>query len=784
MNFSKITSNIILTLRYTILFFGAISINTSHISAQSFQWAKSIESEGYDEGFDLATDSAGNTYVAGMIEFDTDFGNGVILTSAGIHDIFLAKYDPSGNLVWAKRAGGKGGDKIQSIVLDGFGHIYVAGEYEDTSYFENIMMTTAGLGINDMFIAKYDTTGSVIWVRSLSGTGTIQTRGYGVTCDEQGNVYACGGTKGDTYYQGNYLFTSAGDYDGTIVKFDPNGNFRWAKRLGGTDSDKAYGIASDKNGSIYVTGYFVGTADFSSTVNLTGNGHTDIFLAKYNTAGTLQWAKMAGDTGFDRGWDVMLNVNGDIIITGEFQTGYFGTHHVVSRGNEDMFLAAYNSNGDNLWAIDGGGVEDDIGRGLGHDTAGNILVIGDYASAATFSNRTITSNGFADMFAASYSFDGSTLNWISTAGGLSNERGRGIAADYMGNTYVCGEFEDSIHFGNTNLMGNLNLDIYVSKIVQGNLCSTQLVINSQNNCAGQCNGRVEALSSGISPFNYQWSTSPTQFNATATGLCAGTYSVTVTDASGCTTTSTVTITDPLLLQVTTSENDALCAGTCTGSAHATATGEIPITYSWTTTPIQNSEDATGLCAGNYSVVVTDKYGCTTTSMTAISEPSPLQQSAVITNATCIGCADGNLDVTVNGGTLGYSYLWSNGATTEDLSVLQAGTYELCVTDNNNCSLCSTYIVLDSGTGIVVNDSDEQSVYPNPFSNSTTVHVKSTAGKTTRLILYTSTGQEVFETNFSGDKFILNADKLSKGLYFIKLNNENMPKTKMISVVLE
>ena len=69
-------------------------------NAQSFQWAKSIQSAGFDEGYDLVTDPAGNSYIAGMLEFDTDFGNGVVLSSAGIHDIFLAKYSPTGRLVW------------------------------------------------------------------------------------------------------------------------------------------------------------------------------------------------------------------------------------------------------------------------------------------------------------------------------------------------------------------------------------------------------------------------------------------------------------------------------------------------------------------------------------------------------------------------------------------------------------------------------------------------------------------------------------------------------------
>lgn len=785
MKFQESTFYSKINFRIYALICAALLLSVMTTTAQSFQWAKSITSEGYDEGYDLATDPDGNTYVAGMLEFDTDFGNGVILTSAGIHDIFLAKYSSTGRLVWAKRAGGKGGDKIQSLTLDGMGHIYAAGEYEDTAYFETIMKTTSGPGINSMFVAKYDTSGSVMWVKNINGSGLIQTRGYGITSDAQGNVYACGGTKGDTYFEGTFLFTSAGDYDGTVVKFDPNGNFCWARRMGGTDSDKAHGIASDNNGHIYVTGYFVGTADFSPTRNLNGNGHTDIFLAKYDTAGTLQWAKMAGDTGFDRGWDVMVNVNGNIILTGEFQTGYFGTNQVFSRGNQDMFLAAYNSNGDNLWAIDGGGVEDDIGRGLGHDAAGNILVIGDYADVGHFPPQTITSNGFADMFAASYSSDGSTLNWIKTAGGHDSDRGRGIGSDAAGNTYICGEFIDSIQMGNTDMIGNLYLDIYVSKIVPGgNVCSTQLAINSQNSCAGLCNGIAVALPTGQSPFNYSWSTTPLQSTDTARGLCAGTYSVTITDATGCTASASVTLTDPQLLQISTTETNATCFGACNGSSTVVASGESPFTYSWSTSPIQTTEDATGLCLGNYSVIVTDKYGCTQTSNVAIGQPTAIQQSAVITNSTCIGCADGRIDVTVNGGTPGYQYLWSIGEITEDLSILLAGTYELCVTDNNSCTTCETYIVLDSGTGIDNINSSSVSIYPNPFTNSTTIKINSKASEVTKLKMYSSVGQVVFETQFSGNEFILHADDLANGIYFLQLINGTYQNEKPISVVIQ
>lgn len=123
-------------------------------SAQTVQWYKTIKSQGNEEAYDIAVDHDGNEYVTGMIEYESDFGNNVILESVGSHDIFIAKYDSSGNLIWAKRAGGKGGDKAQSIVLDGQGFLYIAGEFEDTCRWDTIAKMTPGIGVNNMFVAR------------------------------------------------------------------------------------------------------------------------------------------------------------------------------------------------------------------------------------------------------------------------------------------------------------------------------------------------------------------------------------------------------------------------------------------------------------------------------------------------------------------------------------------------------------------------------------------------------------------------------------------------------
>lgn len=670
-----------------LLFFAVMSLYSQISSAQTYQWAKSIKSEGFDQAYDIAADPQGNVYVAGQIEYVADFGNGILLESVGSHDIFVAKYTPAGRLVWAKRAGGRGGDKVHSIALDGLGNIFLGGEFEDTCYFEGIRKVTRIPDINNMFIAKYDTSGNVQWVRNIDISDTLQTRGYSVACDAQGNVYSCGGTKGNTYYENNFLFNSAGDYDAMVVKFNANGDFVWARRMGGPESDKAYGILSDNNGYIYVTGYFVGLAEFGPGVSINGRGGTDIFLAKFDTAGTLQWVEQAGDTGFDRGWDLTLNVNSEIIVTGEFQAhAEMGSNIVHSRGNYDMFLAAYSSAGICQWALSGGGPEDDIGRGVTHDNNGNIFVIGDYGGTATFPPSTINGNGFSEVFLSSYDASGSNLRWLRSLGSYENDRGRGVAADAAGNVFICGEYVDSMQFANITLHGDSLLDMFVTKIVSGNFCSTQLSLTGQISCTGSCNGTALASSNGTGPFTYSWSTSPVQTGAMATGLCAGTYTVVSTDAVGCSSSASITLTSPQATVLSQSTQSASCFAACDGSSIISASGNGPFTYSWSTNPVQTGNSASGLCSGNYMVTSTDANGCTATMSIAINQPAQIQVNLSKTDPSCFGVCDGSALVSANGqGAV--TYLWSGAAghTGSSISGLCDGLYTVTCTDAASCT---------------------------------------------------------------------------------------------------
>jgi len=211
-------------------------------------------------------------------------------------------------------------------------------------------------------------------------------------------------------------------------------------------------------------------------------------------------------------------------------------------------------------------------------------------------------------------------------------------------------------------------------------------------CNGGNNGQVSISGSGgTSPYTYLWTGGST--SSTVTGLVAGTYTVTITDNSGCSTTSSATVSQPAVLANTTSGTNATC-GNANGSATATATGGTsPYTYLWTGGA--TSSTATGLVAGTYSVTITDSHGCTSTGTTTISNIAGPTAAATATNATC-GNTDGSATVTPSGGTAPYTYLWSNGGNTATINAIASGSYSYTVTDVNGCQVTGSVAVSDIG----------------------------------------------------------------------------------------
>ncbi|GEM_PF-524215 len=279
--------------------------------------------------------------------------------------------------------------------------------------------------------------------------------------------------------------------------------------------------------------------------------------------------------------------------------------------------------------------------------------------------------------------------------------------DTLGTTYwfegSCGGVPIDSGFS-TDVTPNTSTWYYVANVYNGfaSFCdSMEVTVNdnptvSYSNvtdaaCFGDMNGEATAdPTGGESPYSYAWSNSGTM--ATATGLAAGEYYTTVTDANGCSSIDTVNIGEPDLLEAMISNViDPLCNGDDNGEATAAGMGGTsPYTYAWSSGGSSATE--TGLAAGTYTVTITDDNGCTEEANEIVDEPDMLTNAFTSNDATCESGADGSIESDVAGGTGPYTYMWTDGSTTEDASDLAAGDYGLVVTDDNGCTFADSTTV--------------------------------------------------------------------------------------------
>lgn len=217
-------------------------------------------------------------------------------------------------------------------------------------------------------------------------------------------------------------------------------------------------------------------------------------------------------------------------------------------------------------------------------------------------------------------------------------------------------------------------------------------------CFGGDDGSINlTITGGQAPFEYNWNDNSLDGIEDPSGLSAGNYCVTVTDAADCMETTCIEIQEPAQIVLVASANDVSCVGSCDGSIDLSVSGGSPgYSYSWVgpNNYTSNNQNINNLCPGVYSVTVTDTENCTATTTATVNEPAAISISAAITNASCDGSCDGSIDLSVSGGTPGYTYLWNGNQTTQDISNLCAGSYTVTVTDSNNCSASAGFTVSD------------------------------------------------------------------------------------------
>jgi hypothetical protein len=384
----------------------------------------------------------------------------------------VAKYSSTGALTWIHTAGGNLGDYGHAISCDGTNYVYVAGEIEGVNNlitFPGSSITLTSVGDNDIFVAKYDLDGNLLWATSAGGY--YNEKALGVTQDAAGNVYICGEYEDSCKFNASTMITGAGVLDIFVAKYDANGIFQWVRTAGSPGRDEAQAIKCDAAGNVYISGFYSnGMVAGSNTYSTSSGVYYDVFLAKYDTNGNLQWMQTEGGDYDDVGWSVTMDNNGLIYISGEFNAAaYFGSTQLITSGNADVFVACYNNAGVIQWAKRAGGPLNDRARGIGTDGT-NLYITGQFGGTAMFDAASITSADSSDVFFASMTNSGSFTGAASIGGpadgpeSLGYESGTAITAKDPNTIYSTGALLDGGMCGTFSLTPYTRTDVFVTKI--------------------------------------------------------------------------------------------------------------------------------------------------------------------------------------------------------------------------------------------------------------------------------------------------------------------------------
>ncbi|HBZ67706.1 MAG TPA: hypothetical protein DEO70_12795 [Bacteroidales bacterium] len=494
----------------------------------------------------------------------------------------------------SKKAGGPGDDNITSILTDPTdGAITVTGTFKSSAIFNSTTLNS--FGGTDAFIARYNAGGVLLWVRQIGGTIDDQATSLGA--DSLGNLYLTGRI-GDMAFFGTQQVNTAGEYDIFLARYTKTGNLVWVRTAGGSLTDQPRAMYTDRSGNCYITGSFQGLANFQGE-NLMSLGGNDIFTAKFNNSGVMQWVKQAGSVTTETGTGIGTDMSGNVLVTGIFQSSLtIGSTTLTSSGANDIFLTKYSRYGEPVWAVQAGGTQDDQSYSIHINPAGQTIIAGSFIGTAQFGLNSITSAGAGDIFVAAFNADG-TNAWATRAGGLGDDAALALSpwinGDYMiggrfsqtatigakqfqsaggndlflaridalgvirfaianggqgddaafalttgttGKVYIGGNYSQNIGFGTNILLGSGGTDAFFATLSFDDLYIAPVVTNV--NCPGGSDGTISyEVAGGRAPYTFQWDNGSTTQNLT--GLVVGNYQLTITDANGCTKDTTFTI---------------------------------------------------------------------------------------------------------------------------------------------------------------------------------------------------------------------------------------------------
>lgn len=475
-----------------------------HISAQNFihDWGYAIGGAGSDVGTGVTTDMNGDVIHVGNFSgtMDADPGTGTTnLISNGGVDISICKYDPDGNLIWAKNIGGALNEESWGIATASDGSIYVSGGYRGTADFDPGTGTQneTVVGDLDIFLLKLDANGDFQWVYTA---GSVQGElARDVEVDHNDDVYLTGSFRNTVDFDsgmGTFDLISEGGSDCFLLKLDPTGAFLDAYQYGGTLDDQPLGVTVDNSNNVYTTGGYNGTIDLDvlgTPQSYTSAGGVDIFLLKLNDQMQFEWAHSIGSTGTEDVYGLETDNSDNVIIGGSFRNTVdfdpdpIDTDIKTSVGGADMMLVKFDFTGDYIWSAAVGAANDDQVWGISVDKHNSIYASGFFRFTIDFDPGAGTANVatncacvFADQFIWKLDENGQYL-YAESMGGTNNDHSLDVHAngDFVYLTgYLNGSTDLDITTGTNTVVSNGSADYTFSKHTECNPTAVTDVIVS------------------------------------------------------------------------------------------------------------------------------------------------------------------------------------------------------------------------------------------------------------------------------------------------------------------
>jgi hypothetical protein len=626
-----------------------------------------------------------------------------VLSFTAVFILFINIIHAQPNYQWARNLT-PGANECLSVAADNSGNVYVCGFFRNTVDFDpgpGTVNLNAG-STDDIYFAKYNNLGEFQWVKSIGGT-TGNDFAHKIILDDQNNIYLCGSYEGTVDFDPGPAIanlSNLGARDGFFAKYDSNGNYLWAKRIGGTSNDEINSMAVSPSGEVHIIGYFNGTVDFDpdpvQQLNYTSAGAEDVFFGRYDTNGNLVWAHRIGGTSNERGRDIAIDNSGNCAIIGEM--GSVNVDFDVSAGvagvSGKVFIAKYNSQAALIFAFGYGTGSATGGRVVDMDNSGNVYVGGEFNGALDFdpsaSNYTITAN-YNDLFLAKYDPLGNFVyagmipsgnsdyfldlhvNKVNGDTYIGTEIGGSTDMDFGPGVYSISAFYFAV-FAKYDQYGNIQWAFPIG-VGSGQNEDKGYAITEKNGTVyigGLFWGGNADFDPGAAVVN---------LNATNKSSFFGAYT---------------SCNNPPAQPGSISGNLSLCAMGTTVYTVPNDPDADSYTWSlpsgWSGTSSVNSINAMAGSNGG-TISVTANNACGSSSPQTISvDVCSIVSNTLVNDNLCHNSCDASIIISPAGNCGPYSQLWNTGATTPQINNLCTGSYTVVISSANGCTMTENFAI--------------------------------------------------------------------------------------------